>query len=173
MRVVHVETRICRRGLLGLLAGSVLSACKRPAAAPAKPSAEGEALLKKAAAEPGAKTLPSGLVYKVIRSGPADGPHPAKGDTIKINYTGSLTDGTVFDSTDKEGVPAVMPLDHLVPGWMEALPLMRPGDVWLLTLPPKLGYGEGGAGGVIPPGAVLVFRIELLGVLPGVHSGLA
>lgn len=168
-----MEDRICRRGVLGLLAGGALAACKRPAGA-TKPSLKGEALLKKAAAEPGAKTLPSGLVYRVLRSGSSEGAHPRKGDTIKINYTGSLADGTVFDSTDKEGVPAVMPLDGLVPGWMEALPLMRPGDQWMLTLPPKLGYGDRGAGGVIPPGSVLVFRIELLGVLPsGRDKGLA
>ena len=110
--------------------------------------------------------LPSGLAYKVITSGPADGLHPQKGDEIKVEYTGSLVNGDVFDSTDKRGVPAVMPLLDLVPGWMEALPKMRPGDEWVLYVPPNLGYGEAGAGGVIPPNSVLVFKLKLIGVLP-------
>lgn len=149
-----------------LLGALVLAACKPPTKAAAPPTADQQAFLTKAAAEPGAKTLPSGAIYRVLRSGPPAGAPPVRGDTIKLNYAGSLPDGTVFDSTAKEGVPAVMPLEGLVPGWMEVLPLMRPGDVWLVTLPPKLGYGDRGAGGVIPPGSVLVFQIELLGVLP-------
>ena len=113
----------------------------------------------------GVITLGDGLEYKVVRSGPTNGPHPVQGDEIKLNYTGSLIDGQVFDTTTATGQPAVMKLDHLVPGWMEALPKMRPGDEWLLFVPPKLAYGPGGHPPVIPPDSVLVFDITLIGVL--------
>jgi peptidylprolyl isomerase/FKBP-type peptidyl-prolyl cis-trans isomerase FklB len=126
----------------------------------------GTRFLAKNAKEAGVVTLPDGLQYKVLHSGPAGAPSPQRGDEIKINYEGALIDGTVFDSTYRKGQPAVMGLEDLVPGWMEALPKMHVGDVWYLYLPSRLGYGERGAGGVIPPNAVLVFKIELLGVLP-------
>jgi peptidylprolyl isomerase/FKBP-type peptidyl-prolyl cis-trans isomerase FklB len=118
------------------------------------------------ATQPGVHTLPSGLQYKVVRSGPADGLRPQLGDEVKVNYEGKLIDGTIFDSSYQRGVPAAMPLKGLIKGWQEALQLMRPGDEWILYVPPALGYGDEGAGGEIPPGAALIFRIELLGVLP-------
>ena len=114
----------------------------------------------------GVTTLPSGLQFKVVRSGPAEGLRPQLGDEVKVNYEGKLIDGTVFDSSYARGVPAAMPLKGLIKGWQEALQLMRPGDEWVLYVPPNLGYGAEGAGGTIPPGAALIFRIELLGVLP-------
>ncbi len=131
----------------------------------AKDTPDGAAFLVKNAKEPGVTTLADGLQYKVVKSGPTDGPSPKKGDEIKINYEGTLLSGEVFDSSFKRGVPAVMPLDHLVPGWMEALPKMHVGDEWIVYLPAQLGYGAEGQG-PIPPNAVLVFRIQLLGVLP-------
>ena len=85
-------------------------------------------------------------------------------DLIKVHYEGKLVDGTVFDSSFQRGKPALMPLGGLVPGWMEALPLMHPGDEWVLYLPPDLGYGADGQG-PIPPNSVLIFRLQLLGVL--------
>jgi peptidylprolyl isomerase/FKBP-type peptidyl-prolyl cis-trans isomerase FklB len=118
------------------------------------------------AGKPGVHVLPSGLQYQVVRSGPADGLRPQLGDEVKVNYEGKLVDGTVFDSSYQRGVPAAMPLRGLIKGWQEALQLMRPGDEWILYVPPSLGYGDEGAGGVIPPGAALIFRIELIGVLP-------
>ncbi len=162
--------------VLALLA---LGACNRAgaqdvAADPAQAEAAhraGDAFLAKNAKAPGVVALPSGLQYRVIRSGPPAGPHPAEGDEIKVHYEGRLVDGTVFDSTLASGQPAVMPLDHLVPGWMEALPLMRPGDEWELFLPSTLGYGDRGAGGQIPPGAVLIFKLQLIGVLPQPKTG--
>ena len=72
----------------------------------------------------------------------------------------------MFDSSYERGVPASFPLQGLIPAWIEALQLMRPGDEWTLYVPAKLGYGDEGAGADIPPGAVLIFRIELIGVLP-------
>ena len=72
-------------------------------------------------------------MYKVVRSGPASGVKPQLGDEVKVNYEGKLVNGQVFDSTYERGAPAAMPLAHLVPAWMEALPLMRPGDEWVPT----------------------------------------
>ena len=162
------------RLLLLLAVALSLAACHRagaqePAADPAALAATTKAgadFLAANAKKPGVVTLPSGLQYKVVHAGPAAGAHPAEGDEIKVHYEGTTIDGQVFDSTFATGAPAVMPLAHLVPGWMEALPLMRPGDEWMLYVPASLGYGDKGAGGVIPPGAVLVFRLQLIGVLP-------
>lgn len=146
-----------------------LSACSKSAAqnvpGAGVEEARGRRFLEKNAKEPGVVTLPSGLQYKIVRSGPEGGPHPKSGDEVKVHYEGKLLDGTVFDSTLSSGQPAILELDTLVKGWQQALPLMRPGDEWILYVPPKLGYGEKGAGGVIPPNATLVFRMQLLGVL--------
>jgi FKBP-type peptidyl-prolyl cis-trans isomerase len=117
--------------------------------------------------QPGVITLPSGLEYKVVHSGPADGPHPGAGDELKVNYEGKFLNGKVFDSSFARGEPADLPLAGLIPGWVEALPLMRPGDEWILYVPPSLGYGENSPD-AIPPNSLLIFRIQLLGVLP--HS---
>jgi peptidylprolyl isomerase/FKBP-type peptidyl-prolyl cis-trans isomerase FklB len=160
--------------LVVLSLGSPLSACARTEtpptdAAAAAPSPAAEAaktwLATNAKAE-GVKALPSGVQYKVLASGPATGVQPKAGDLIKVHYEGALTDGTVFDSSYQRGAPAVMPLSDLVPAWMEAIPLMRSGDSWMLYVPPEHGYGSEGAGGVIPPDAALVFKIELVDVLP-------
>ena len=119
----------------------------------------------------GVVTLPSGLQYRIVQSGPATGRKPLKGDEVKVHYEGKLLDGKVFDSSYERGAPAAMPIDALIPAWIEALQLMRPGDVWMLYVPPELGYGEEGAGGgEIPGNSVLIFKIELIGVLPGPGS---
>jgi peptidylprolyl isomerase/FKBP-type peptidyl-prolyl cis-trans isomerase FklB len=101
----------------------------------------------------------------VLQSGPADGPRPKPQDEIKIHYEGRLIDGKVFDSSLERGVPASFVLGNLIPGWVEALQLMRPGDEWEIYVPAKLGYGEHEAGD-IPPNSTLIFKIQLLGVLP-------
>jgi FKBP-type peptidyl-prolyl cis-trans isomerase len=130
-------------------------------------SGQAQAFLAQNAKQPGIVTLPSGLQYKVVRSGPADGVKPRLGDEVKVHYEGKLIDGAVFDSSYERGQPAAMPLNGLIKGWQEALQLMRPGDEWILYVPPNLGYGAEGAGGIMPPGAALIFRIELIAVLPG------
>lgn len=140
------------------LALSGVAMAQSPPAAPQS----AEAFLAANAKLPGVKTLPSGLQYKVVKSGPA-GPSPKEGDAIKVHYEGKLVDGTTFDSTFGSK-PMLAPLDGLVPGWMEAIPLMHVGDEWTLYVPPSLGYGERGAG-PIPPNSALVFRIQLLGML--------
>jgi peptidylprolyl isomerase/FKBP-type peptidyl-prolyl cis-trans isomerase FklB len=140
-----------------------LGACARPRPAP-DPSAIATAFLARNAAAPGIHLTASGLQYRILRSGPADGLAPGPADEVKVNYEGKLLSGEVFDSSFERGTPAVMTVRGLIPGWTEALRMMRPGDEWQIFLPPALGYGAKGAG-PIPPGAVLVFRIEVLGVL--------
>lgn len=159
-----------RRILIALTAALALAACNRgeSAAAPEAAKQEAQAFITKTAAEPGVQKLPSGVLYKVVRSGPADGMKPQLTDEVKVHYEGKLASGKVFDSSYERGVPASMPLEGLIPAWQEALQQMRPGDEWMLYVPPEQGYGEEGAGGgEIPPNSVLIFRIELLGVLPG------
>ena len=133
-------------------------------------SDQSAAFLTQNATQPGVKTLPSGLQIKIVRSGPENGLRPKLGDTVKVHYEGKLIDGKVFDSSYDRGTPAAMPLRGLIPGWQEALQLMRPGDEWMIYVPSRLGYGQEGAGGEIPPPAGLLFRIELIGALPGPGS---
>lgn len=158
------------RLIIVLAAALALAACVKPADKGSVPaasvSADAAAFLARNGKAPGVVVTPSGLQYRIIRSGPQAGLKPKRGDDIKINYEGALLDGTVFDSTYQTGVPRVMPLNGLVEGWMEALPMMRPGDEWELWIPPEIGYGDGSGDGTIPPGAVLHFRVELIDVLP-------
>ena len=143
-----------------------LAACGPNGAAPKTSeasAAEAKAFLEKNANEPGVVTLPSGLQYKVLKSGPTDGPHPGPRDEVLSHYEGTFLNGEVFDSSYERGNPAVFRPDRVVPGWTEALQLMRPGDEWMLYLPPELGYGADG-GGRVPPNSVLTFRLELLAV---------
>ena len=129
-----------------------------------KTLAEGQAFLAKNAKAPGVVTTATGLQYKVTTSGPKTGPSPKLGDIVKVHYEGKLLDGTVFDSSFERGKAAIMPSDGLIPGWMEALPLMHVGDEWTLWIPASLAYGERAAG-PIPPNSVLVFRLRLVGML--------
>jgi FKBP-type peptidyl-prolyl cis-trans isomerase len=148
---------------LALLAGLGLAACNKSAPGVDNLKAAQGFLLTNGK-EPGVITTPSGLEYKVVHSGPVDGPQPAAGDELKVNYEGKLLNGTVFDSSFARGEPADLPLAGLIPGWLEALPMMRPGDEWILYVPPALGYGDHGPD-AIPPNSLLIFRIQLLGVL--------
>ncbi|CAN5367791.1 FKBP-type peptidyl-prolyl cis-trans isomerase [soil metagenome] len=130
----------------------------------AKTLAEGQAFLARNAKAPGVITTASGLQYKITTSGPKTGPSPKVGDIVKVHYEGKLLDGTVFDSSFERKQAAIMPADGLVPGWMEALPMMHVGDEWTLWIPAELGYGERAAG-PIPANSVLVFRLQLIGML--------
>jgi FKBP-type peptidyl-prolyl cis-trans isomerase len=155
-------------GALALAAGCALSPVAAQAQTAAPPAAAAPlqapaAYLAANAKQPGVQTLPDGLQYKVVASGPP-GPSPKPGDAIKVHYEGALTNGQVFDSSFARNKPLLMPLANLVPAWMEALPRMHVGDEWMLYVPPELGYGPEGSG-PIPPNAVLVFRIKLLGML--------
>ena len=123
---------------------------------------EGEAFLAANKTKEGVKTLPSGLQYKVIKEG--TGKTPKAEDTVVTNYRGTLTDGTEFDSSYKRGQPATFPVKGVIPGWTEALQLMKEGSKWELFIPSNLAYGERGAGNVIGPNATLIFEIELISV---------
>ena len=110
-----------------------------------------------------------GVGYEVLVSGPATGAHPTRADTVAIRYVGRLSTSEIFSSSPENGAQtAEFKVSQLIPGMNAALQLMRPGDEWILYVPPELGYGsEGAGGGEIPPGAALIFRIELIDVLPG------
>ena len=153
-----------------LAAVLALAGCNKGGGDPAemaKSAAEAKAFMTTNAKVEGVQTLPSGLQYKIVRSGPATGLKPGPQDEVKVHYEGKLLFGKIFDSSYDRGQPAAMPLPALIPAWKEALQLMRPGDEWILFVPPEMGYGEEGAGGgEIPGNSVLIFRIELIDVLP-------
>jgi len=131
---------------------------------------EGEAFLEANKKKEGVVTLPSGLQYKIIKEG--DGPTPKDNETVTVNYRGKLLDGTEFDSSYKRGQPATFSVKGVIPGWTEALQLMKVGSKWELFVPAKLAYGERGAGNVIGPDAALIFEVELLSVKePAQESG--
>ncbi|HVU27036.1 MAG TPA: FKBP-type peptidyl-prolyl cis-trans isomerase [Verrucomicrobiae bacterium] len=112
--------------------------------------------------KPGIETLPDGLQYKVITNG--DGEIPAADDTVTVNYTGTLIDGTEFDSSVKRGKPATFKVGGVIHGWTEALEKMKVGSKWQLFIPSDLAYGDYGRPPQIPPGATLIFDVELLSV---------
>lgn len=112
----------------------------------------------------GVITTESGLQYEVIESGAADGVQPQASDVVSVHYEGKLTDGTVFDSSISRGEPVDLPVSGVIPGWVEALQLMRVGDKWKVTIPSDLAYGPGSPSPVIPPNSILVFEMELLGI---------
>ena len=123
-------------------------------------AAAGKAYLAKAATEKGAVKTASGLVYVPIKEG--TGPSPWATDTVKVNYRGTLIDGTEFDSSYKRQQPAQFVLNKVIKGWTEGLQKMPAGGKARLVCPPSLAYGEKGAGAIIPPNATLVFEVELL-----------
>ena len=151
------------------LALALTCCAKEPSAAAADPTAEGSVFLAKNAHAPGVIVTKTGLQYRILHSGPATGVKPKLADEVKVDYEAKLLDGQVVDSSYDRGQPSVMTVRDLVPGWQEALQMMHPGDEWLIYLPPKLGYGDKGAG-PIPPGAVLMFKLDLIDVLPDESS---
>lgn len=118
----------------------------------------------------GVQTTASGLQYAVIASGPADGPKPSASSIVQVNYEGKLLSGQVFDSSFARGQAAEFPVGALIPAWVEALQLMRPGDEWTIWVPPSIGYGASGAGDTIPPNALLIFRMRLEKIVGGPNS---
>ena len=153
-----------RRLIFALGLALTLAACA-PKTAGADNLKAGEAYLAANAKAPGVISLPDGLQYKVVHSGPDSGQKPLASDEVRVHYEGKLLSGKVFDSSFARGVPAEFPVGGLIPAWVEALQMMKPGDEWILYVPAKLAYGEQGAGDDIPPNSTLVFRIQLLGVL--------
>lgn len=123
----------------------------------------GEAFLVANKNKPGVGSLPSGMQYQVIRAG--SGPMPTAADTVTVHYTGSLIDGTVFDSSVDRGQPARFTVGGVIRGWTEALQLMKAGSRWKLFIPADLAYGNySPPGSNIPPGSVLIFDVELISI---------
>lgn len=134
----------------------------RQAEKSAKANEAGKAYLAENGEKEDVITTASGLQYEVINSG--DGAKPTTADQVTVHYHGMLTDGTVFDSSVDRGQPATFGVTQVIKGWTEALQLMSVGDKWKLTIPSELAYGDQGAGGMIGPGATLIFEVELLGI---------
>ena len=123
---------------------------------------EGETFLAENQKKEGVKTLPSGVQYKVIKTG--TGNSPKSTDEVTVHYRGALIDGTEFDSSYRRGKPETLPVNAVIPAWTEALQLMQVGTKWQLFVPSNLAYGERGAGQIIGPNAVLIFEIELISI---------
>ena len=119
--------------------------------------------LAKAAAEKGATKSPSGLIKRVIKEG--SGPSPTENDTVKVNYHGTLRDGSVFDSSVERGEPATFPANRVIPCWTEALKTMKVGEKAHITCPSDIAYGDHGMPPRIKPGAALAFDVELLDIV--------
>ena len=107
-------------------------------------------------------TTPSGLQYEVIKEG--NGKQPTANDSVTVHYTGRLIDGTVFDSSVDRGEPATFGVTQVIPGWVEALQMMKEGAQWRLYIPSALAYGPNGAGNAIGPNETLIFDVELIKV---------
>jgi FKBP-type peptidyl-prolyl cis-trans isomerase FklB len=127
-----------------------------------KNAKEGAAFLAENAKKDGVVTLPSGLQYKILTNGSGKTPTPT--DTVTVNYRGTLIDGREFDSSYKRGEPATFSVNGVIPGWTEALQLMKAGAKWQLFIPAELAYGERGAGQAIGPNATLLFDVELISI---------
>ena len=122
----------------------------------------GEAYLAENAKREEVKVTASGLQYQVIKEG--EGECPTENDRVTVHYTGALIDGTVFDSSVERGEPATFGVTQVIPGWVEALQMMKPGAEWRLFIPSNLAYGPNGAGGLIGPNMTLIFDVQLIKV---------
>jgi FKBP-type peptidyl-prolyl cis-trans isomerase len=142
-----------------LFAGSSPSYALDPALSPAA----NKAFIAAYAKRPGVQQRPSGLMYRSLHNGFGVRPKPT--DYVTVYYTGKLINGEVFDGTE-DGMPARFKVNSLIPGWAEALTMMRVNDRWEIVIPSNMGYGVHGAGDSIPPNQTLVFELELKKVVP-------
>jgi FKBP-type peptidyl-prolyl cis-trans isomerase FklB len=126
-------------------------------------AAAGKQFLEENAKRAEVNVTATGLQYEVLEEG--NGAQPASSDHVKVHYTGRLIDGTVFDSSEERGEPATFGVTQVIPGWVEALQLMKAGSKWRLYIPSNLAYGPNGAGGIIGPNQTLIFDVTLLEVL--------
>ncbi len=120
----------------------------------------GEQYLSENAKRPEVHTTASGLQYEIIKEGEGASPRPT--DTVTVHYTGALIDGRVFDSSVERGEPSTFGVSQVIPGWVEALQMMKPGAEWRIFVPSDLAYGPQGAGGIIGPNMTLIFDIQLI-----------
>ena len=126
--------------------------------------ADGEAFLAENGKRAEVKTTATGLQYEILTEG--TGATPASTDQVEVHYTGKLLDGTVFDSSVDRGIPATFGVTQVIPGWVEALQMMKAGSKWCLFIPSNLAYGPNGApGSPIGPNSTLIFDVELLKVI--------
>ncbi len=121
-----------------------------------------ELFLEKNKDKPGVITLPDGLQYQILTEG--KGESPKDSDTVIVDYSGTLIDGTEFDSSYKRGRPAVFPVNAVIPGWTEALKLMKVGSTWNLYIPASLAYGAQGAPPAVGPNQTLIFKVHLISI---------
>ena len=135
---------------------------ERAAAALSDNLAVSAEFLRQNAGKEGVVSLESGLQYLILTSGPADGASPGVDEAVLAHYHGTLTDGTVFDSSVDRGEPAQFGLSQVISGWTEALQLMKVGDKWRLFIPPAMAYGTSSPTPAIPPNSALIFDVELL-----------
>jgi FKBP-type peptidyl-prolyl cis-trans isomerase len=124
---------------------------------------EGQQYLAENAKKEGVKVLASGMQYRVVTAG--TGATPKADDTVEVHYKGTLLDGTEFDSSYSRNQTETVGVSQVIPGWVEALQLMKEGDKWALAIPPDLAYGPGGSGAAIGPNQVLLFDVELVKVV--------
>ena len=171
---------VAKSSLLALAAVAlpavILAACATAKPPPARPVAysgtpqeqwvQGQKAYEAwSAARPGWKTTPSGLQCHVVKAMPANAAKPAPGATVTIHYVGRFIDGRVFDSSRARGEPATFPLNRLIKGWQEGVPMMRVGETWDFVIPAAIAYGERNRP-PIPPGSTLLFEIELIAIPP-------
>ena len=123
----------------------------------------GQEFLVKNAKKPGVVSLPNGIQYEILVAG-KDTTKPTIKDKVRCHYHGTLIDGSIFDSSVQRGEPITFPLNGVIKGWQESLPLMSIGSKWRLYIPAELGYGDRQAGPMIGPGSTLIFEVELLGI---------
>ena len=151
---------ICFLSLILISCSSSSESANNPNGAPA----DAKAVLDKAAAEPGATLTPSGLVYRELRAGTGESPKAT--DAVTVNYRGTLTNGTEFDSSYKRNEPISFPLSGVIPCWTEGVQKMKVGGKSQLVCPSSIAYEDRGSPPVIPGGATLIFEVELLGIGP-------
>jgi FKBP-type peptidyl-prolyl cis-trans isomerase len=154
---MYSKVKSMGRGLMPVLVAVGLAACG-PSFNGEKNAVEAKQFLEANKQKAGIVTTVSGLQYEVMREGAGESPKAT--DTVTVNYKGGFPDGSIFDAGD--GIS--FPLNGVIPGWTEGLQLMKPGAKYRFFIPPELGYGESGAGRVIPPNAALIFEVELLKV---------
>jgi len=155
------KPRVSEAALQEAFAAAQKKADEHAAAQAAHQSGAAQAFLNDNKARPGVVVTESGLQYEVLRTG--KGVKPTRDQTVEVHYHGTLTDGTVFDSSVERGETISFPVTGVIPGWVEALQLMTVGSKWRLVIPSDLAYGDRGQG-PIPAGATLIFEVELIGI---------
>jgi FKBP-type peptidyl-prolyl cis-trans isomerase FklB len=155
------KPRVPEKALQEAFAEAQAKADKAGAARAAEQAGAAKAFLDENKARPGVVVTDSGLQYEVLRAG--KGVKPTRDQTVEVHYHGTLTDGTVFDSSVQRGETISFPVTGVIPGWVEALQMMTVGSKWRLVIPSDLAYGDSGQG-PIPAGATLIFEVELIGV---------